>query len=673
MSDAPPQQPPAVPARSDTVNVAVNKDFCKKVADVPLTIKCGDIVVRREHGAWLVETPNDVLRSRALEAEKIKRALRKVGVDPVKVIKTVYSFLTAKTPARPTPYTVRLYNPLRDYLEIKGPVLGVVYIDDKGQLQIATARVEKDRLKFAPIDAVIVDESNDVIYTPLPVPDLRGFPVPLPEAGKLAAAFEILRHTENPVPMLITKIMNVLKKHVTLGKQEYYAAVAAYIVAAYFTPIFHYFPVLRIGKPGYNAGGTTLMKLICALAPGGQLLVDPTDATNYVLPHFFRSTLCIDEVKGELSEERVRRLALFLDAGFDRDIKIPRMLDGGRAPTLYQIFGPRIVVDPQGLLTSYSNARRQLVVVTLPDPQRREIASIEEYRKMYDDIVHELYAAYLLLGGEVKKRYASLTEFYENLDGATLQAYGPLLVIASFDDEIRGSVLKAVYESVNFSAALRLEADPTKVTLKYVVDFLYEQLEAACRYERNPQESIDFKIHDLRIYLREKLSELKQVDISSQYKRYWHRLEGDFERLLSRGSFVSMMRQYLARFVITDKYRKTVLHFANASELWEAIKTLAAALNLSIEPPCPLESLIPQNALNSCAAELAEHTREPFDKVLFELKNQPEMRLKLCAQGQRVARSEADIKAETAGGGGGRCPEGWVFDEITGQCFKQWI
>jgi hypothetical protein len=634
------------------------------------------------------------------------------GFDKACLVKELERLFTAPV-RRVTPRIATVFNPVRDYLPNVGPVLLAVYVDDAGVPRLAMVVSQGGRLLVKDPSAALYDDVNDVVYTPRELPSKVDAVIDLfPHLPLLKALYGGARVD---IPGLVREVAGVLSRHITLIAQRDYIAAAAWVVAAHFFPVFKYFTVLRIGKPGFNAGGTTTLKLICALLPAGRLLVDPSDASQYVLTDMFRLSLCIDEVKMEWGKEKVRKLAYYLDAGHDRDGKVSRMLDGGRSPTFYSLYGPRAIVDPQALVTSYSNVRRQLVISVLPAKDRREIPSVEEYRSRYFELWHKLHVAFLLYADDVKERYERLQELYPELDGSTLQAYGPVLAIASYDEEIRRHVLAAVRESVELTETLKMEADPTKTVLRLLYSRLLEEAERLCTYETEAddprRQTVAWKVEELRRELREELTEVYQVDVKKGEWRQWRRLSDEsLDAILGRQTFAALLRQYLSDYIKPDNRRYLWLEFEGAEALWRGLERLAAALGVKPTPPCALESLMPRDELRRCAGELAEETRENPAAMFEELAKDPERRLRLCVKRAERPRDApavstygaAQPQADTADGNavsgalaqsraggkgaeelpvetgaeaprrGGGCPEGWVFEENVKRCVRSW-
>ena len=675
---------------------------CRRAEGIPFTVKCFDesgsevVYIERQGEKYAVRVYDTYTYIKDLQSAQFAKILSKHNINPHELVRQILQMrASAYSRRRVARVVMREFNALRDFIPNYGAVLSVRYLDERIMLQTAVAVYRNGRLMLFDEDEVVHDEENDAVY--IPRGSARGIAHMLPELNLLRAAVEYLKSEKNAVPQLVMEVADVLRRHVTLASKQYYTAAAVYVVATYFTPLFKYMPVLRIGKAGFNVGGTTLLKTLCSLSAFPLMLADVSDASNYILAHHMRATLCIDEVKREVGEERLRRLSLFIDAGFDRDIKIPRMLDGGRAPMLYSVFGARIIVDPQSLLTNYSNARRQLVLLTFHDRNRRELISVDEMREMYAELIHKLYAAFLLYADDVYRRYSNLREMFPDLRGDVLQAYGALLAIASYDNEILNDVMQVIYESAEFASALKIEADIVKHILKLVYDELYDYAEKYCASELDPAEGLQIKIEDLRRKIRESVMELVQVDINisrSDNRREWQRIKDDYDRLLQRHTFAAVVRQYLQRFVTRDARRHLIIKLDAVNELYDAMRMLAAAIGIEFEPACPLESIMKLDDIRKCAAEVADRSGEDFESVFKTLQQDYRLRVEYCAK-QRVA----EEKREAPGAGGeaeeagkpeaaaaepreekepppavaGQCPDGYVYDDVTKRCYKIWL
>ncbi|MCU7787160.1 hypothetical protein ODS41_04380 [Pyrobaculum sp. 3827-6] len=709
---------PAAPPPSGSAAGDKKLCRCERLGDFPLQIRCvsGDGVelvlerINKWPSRWLARAGDDVryftdvytnafleyAAHRGFDKWCIARELDKIVSPPMRHV-------SSRQPGRK-------YHPVRDYLPGVGPVLLAGYVDDMGTPRFAVLVKQGGRLRALDPSTPLQDEVGEVIYPAKRIPErLDEMMAYFPHLPLLKSLYH---SGEVNIPRLIREVEQVLKSHITLPADKYYTAVATYIVASHFFPIFKHFTVLRIGKPGFNAGGTTTLKLICALLPGGLLVVDPSDATYYNFADKFRLSLCIDEVKSEWGREKVQKLAYYIDASFDRDPIIPRMMRGGERPELFKPFGPRVIVDPQALVTSYSNTRRQLVIPVFPAKHRKEIPSIEEYRERYFELWHKLHVAFMLYADEVRERYANLDKLYADLDGSVLQVYGPILAVASFDAEISAAVLHVIKESVEASETLKLQADPTKLVLHKIYTLLYDEAEKVCRLEteaEDPRKHIAaWRLDKLRDELREELTEIHQIDVRGREKRQWRRLKEDnLDAILGRQTFPALLRQYLADYVKPDSRRYLWLEFHNVEELWGALRRLAEALGIDFVAPCQLESLITREELRKCANELAEETHEDPSKVYEELRSDPGRRVKLCIQrtekpkeppaesvqdaseseqvveqgqrGELPGAVHVDIKVNVGSGEGveaqrrgGGCPPGWVFEENVKRCVRSW-
>ncbi len=493
-------------------NLQSSSVHCRITDYLPLQITCSygniEFTLRRTSGKWELNVNGVVRFINDIHSNSFARIIERHGIPLDGLLNEVERLLNRR---RPTQTTIIEFHPIHDYVPGLGPVLAVSYVDEAGRLNAARAHVTGGRLRL--IDANAPIEVNDTVYAPsmeAQVSDL------LPNAQLISALLEGVQD----IPSLVREVAEALRRHVRL-RDDYYYAVASWIVASYFHPIFRYFTVLRIGKPGFNAGGTTLLKIIGALSPRPLILVDPSDASMYRIPHALRTTMLIDEVKPDAGLDRLRRIALFIDAGFDRDYKVPRMDEGGRGAGLYSLYGPRVIVDPQGLITSYSNVRRQLLVTVTYSREVRELASIDAYRGMYLELIHRLYAGFLKHADTVYERYSRLKELYPNLTGDVLQAYGAVLTIASFDSEIQARVMNTVNESTNLSHLTRLESDPTKVILREALGALMEAYNLECSGEGQSIFEVNYVngervyrayLYRLREEVRERLMAVEQVD-----------------------------------------------------------------------------------------------------------------------------------------------------------------
>ncbi|MEM4089980.1 MAG: hypothetical protein QXQ46_04395 [Thermoplasmatales archaeon] len=68
-----------------------------------------------------------------------------------------------------------------------------------------------------------------------------------------------------------------------------------------------------------------------------------------------------------MKEDIRNSIMTLFDGAFDRGVKIPKTDKNGKVIG-YDLYGPKIVVDPYGMLSKYSTASRTFLVVLVNKP-----------------------------------------------------------------------------------------------------------------------------------------------------------------------------------------------------------------------------------------------------------------------------------------------------------------
>jgi len=208
--------------------------------------------------------------------------------------------------------------------------------------------------------------------------------------------------------MLFNRVREVLKTHITFNTDADATLIALWILASHFYPVFNAFPILYIGKPGYAAGGTTLASLVLALSPRPCLVVNPTEAGVRRLIFEYAATIAIDEFRLDtVTDQKLGELAVLLDGGFHKQTVVPRAYAADSVRP-YKIYGPKIVVDPEGTIERMSTLSRGVRIGLRPDPTRNEIPDVALYAEKYSGLIHDLYVIYLPYAHEVYVTYMKI-------------------------------------------------------------------------------------------------------------------------------------------------------------------------------------------------------------------------------------------------------------------------
>jgi len=328
---------------------------------------------------------------------------------------------------RPEAWRVEYFHPAHDYVEGLGPVLGVKYACEDREC-FGYVYVKDGKLQLADVSAPVRDEDAKIIYRPAVTGPLNvtGVRVHLPDFVDVLEAYR-----EAPAfPDVAREVETHIRSRVTASDVDIKFA-TVFVVASHFFPIAKYHPALVLGKPGFGTGGTTAAKVLATLMPRPALHVDPSWAALFRAADAFRPTFVIDEMILELGEETLKKIKLYLIARYDKDMSVPRADEGGARLGTYSVYSNAIVIDPQGLVANLATARRSPRITLYPDPNRREIVSIEDElrRPEVRRLAARLYALFLRHAAELKAEYDRVAEIFP-CHGAALQAFALLLLVA---------------------------------------------------------------------------------------------------------------------------------------------------------------------------------------------------------------------------------------------------
>jgi len=514
---------------------------------------------------------------------------------------------------RPSAWRVEHFHPAHDYVEGLGPVLGVKYACEDREC-FGYVYVKDGRLELADVSAPVRDEDAKIVYLPAVSGPLNvtGVRVHIPDFVDVLETYR-----EAPTfPDVAREVEAHIRSRVTASDTDIkYATV--FTVASHFFPIAKYHPALVLGKPGFGTGGTTAAKVLATLMPRPAFFADPSWAALFRAANAFRPTFVIDEVILELSEETLNKIKLYLVARYDKDMVAPRADEGGARLGTYSVYSNAVVIDPQGLVANLSTARRSPRITLYPDPNRREIVSIEEElrRPEVRRLAARLYALFLRYATELKAEYERVAKIF-SCHGAVLQAFGLLLLVARrMGQEYLDAVAAKIREWTDEVGVMHAVGDPTKQVLAKVLEDI-EHLEEHVRAQLSPEtgwltpESVSgaeppkpwrFDTEDgrpvlwtylesWRKYLKHALGELKQV---SRRKETGEEVEWvdtsikDLGPALDRKAFVSLLRPYLSHVIRRDRRRNLKVVFTSLEDITKAREALRRALPESNFGACP--------------------------------------------------------------------------------------
>jgi hypothetical protein len=590
--------------------------LCKMKNAAPPTIACQvegeSSTLKRVGGEWYLVEPY-VKRIGQLSLSAVAEVAERFLVSA----EQLYNALAEEVgEVRPEAWRVEYFHPAHDYVEGLGPVLGVKYACEDREC-FGYVYVRDGRLQLADVSAPVRDEDAKIIYRPAVSSPLNvaGVRVHMPDFIDVLEAYR-----EGPTfPDVAREVEAHIRSRVTASDTDIKFA-AVFTVASHFFPIAKYHPALVLGKPGFGTGGTTAAKVLATLMPRPAFHVDPSWASLFRAADVFRPTFVIDEVILELSEETLKKIKLYLVARYDKDMSVPRADEGGARLGTYSVYSNAIVVDPQGLVANLATVRRSPRITLNPDPNRREIVSIEEElrRPEVRRLAARLYALFLRHAAELKAEYDRAAEIFP-CHGAVLQAFALLLIVARrMGQEYLDAVAAKIREWVDEVGVMHAVGDPSKHVLAKVLEDI-EHLEEYVRSRLSPEtgwltpESVSdtelpkpwrVDIEDGRLvlwtyleswrkYLQRVLGELKQV---SRRKETGEEVEWVETRVKDLGpardrvAFASLLRPYLSHVIRREKRRNLKVVFTSLEDIAKARETLRRALpesNFGACPPAP--------------------------------------------------------------------------------------
>ncbi len=150
-------------------------------------------------------------------------------------------------------------------------------------------------------------------------------------------------------------------ENIGLDSKDDANAIAVWILATHFAPIFDHFPLLDFFKAGYNAGGSVAFTTTMTYCARPWIVQDPTEAALFRYADAMKPTVGIEEFTSDMKQETRDTILTLLDGSFDKGRKVPRTDRRGKV-VMFDLFGPKVIVDPQALISRYSTASRTLFI-----------------------------------------------------------------------------------------------------------------------------------------------------------------------------------------------------------------------------------------------------------------------------------------------------------------------
>jgi hypothetical protein len=358
------------------------------------------------------------------------------------------------------------------------------------------------------------------------------------------------------------ELKEVVEQYVVL-EEKYYDVATAWIMGTYLRWAAPYSELLIIRKPGFGAGGTTLLKTVSALSARPLLpAVSTSSAAFYRIVDFAMPTVSIDEIReDEVPSEKLAELKLMTESSFDRLNRVYRVIDGE-----VEVFSPYanvVVVDTTDRYTTYSAERRTWTVV-IREAQPQKLLDIEELLSETVSLRERLYG----LGVALPTLY-----YYQWKKIAREQGLGVLQFLARAAQALGGdasifeSALQEVERQLAYARQTAMLTDPKRMLiekLRQIIEDARRELEMAASSPSNAAEYISIvtpEDHEYKcgiIYLEKLVRELRrrtmevvQVDtrkLDSVYYttsevRFWFRVSKDAEMYLKPAKIKALLAE----------------------------------------------------------------------------------------------------------------------------------
>ena len=358
------------------------------------------------------------------------------------------------------------------------------------------------------------------------------------------------------------ELREVVEKYAVLD-EKYYDVAVSWIMATYLRWASPYAELLIIRKPGFGAGGTTLLKTVAALSARPLLpSVSTSSAAFYRVVDFLMPTIALDEIReDEIPREKLAELKLMAESAFDRLNRVYRVIDGDVG--VFSSYANVVVVDSTDRFTTYSAERRAWTVV-IRDASPQRLFDVEELLSETVSLREKLYALGIVLPTVYYTQWRTLSReqglgvlrFLERASG-----------YLSGDSEIFESALRTVSQQLEYAKQTAILTDPKRMLiekLRQIMEDAKRELEMAASSPSNASEYVsivtpeDPEYRCGSIYLEKLIRELRrrfmevvQVDtrkLDSIYYttsevRYWFRVNSDVEMYLKPAKIKAILAE----------------------------------------------------------------------------------------------------------------------------------
>lgn len=380
------------------------------------------------------------------------------------------------------------------------------------------------------------------------------------------------------------EVLNFVKQRVDTLRPEDQVAIAVWVIASYFTPVFQFFPYLAPMKLGFNAGGSQLLKMLKKIAPRAILISDITPAGLYRIQEKLDPVMLLDELRDNISKDVFNAIYDILVAGYMKGLKIPRVGED-REVELFEPFGAKAIIDQVLVTSQYDIASRCLFIRLIRNPNRVSDYSNDKPQ----DLINELYSVFLIYAPRAYSLY------YYNMDSGYVgrydQIFRPLVTIARLIDQedetlrVEEQLKVILNDTQEYAEAFIIEGDPQRklssLVIEYIKDSLGEYMEGKSTiipkpwhiYE-NGEDALYIFISDLRRKVSEYAMYLNQKDIEYKYggegkaavsEREWEKLDPELAQDLGGRQFIGIIKKFFPNNV---KEHRTKLIFIISRDGW---------------------------------------------------------------------------------------------------------
>jgi hypothetical protein len=358
------------------------------------------------------------------------------------------------------------------------------------------------------------------------------------------------------------EVREVVEQYVVLS-ERYYDVVTAWTVATYLRWAAPYAELLIIRKPGFGAGGSTLLKTVSTLSARPLLpSVSTSSAAFYRVVDFLMPTIALDEIReDEIQREKLAELKLMAESAFDKWHRVYRVIEG--EVEVFSTFSNVVVVDSTDRFTTYSAERRAwTAVVREAQPQR--LLDVEELLAETASLREKLYALGIALPTLYYDQWRKLTRE---------QGLGVLRLLAraaqalSGDAAIFESALETVERQLQYARETAILSDPKRLLvekMQQIIEDARRELEMAASSPSNASEYINIVVPEDAEYrcgviyleklireLRRRFMEMVQVDTrkldnvyyTTSEVRYWFRVNKDVELYLKPAKIKALLAE----------------------------------------------------------------------------------------------------------------------------------